>query len=891
MRAVARRRFAAMEAAAPVSGHGDLPALADLPGRKFLVTSDFRLQESKIRAPDLRLPRPLAFRAEPDRGPPRGMTAAHGNPLPHRIPCEPSPSSQQRTDDVKASSLALVLAACLPCAAEAPRFDLARTLPERTENLVFRDQVRPHWLPGGSSFWYRVRTGPDTHEFVLVDAATGDRVAAPDLAGLGLAEALAIKTSESRGRLRRSRTTGPSTSLKFANRTDADVDLFWVDTTGNHVPYGTVPAGADREQHTYAGHVWLLASRTGERLAVVEGEDEPRTVLIDGRGEVREPQGRGPDRPAGPRGASPDGRWSASIEDDRVMLRDATTGETRHLATDLDARPSFRGDVQWSPDSSAFVVTHCPPVERRKVTIVESSPSSQSQPVLRTFDYSKPGDELPKPAPVIFRPGADPEWLAVSDALFPNPFTESDVLPVRWSPDSREFVFDYNQRGHGLYRLVAVDARSGAARVVAEESATTFVDYQKLGWRHWLDRSGELLWRSERDGWCHIWHHDAATGGVKNQVTHGPWTVRDVLHVDEDKRELWFLASGLVPDQDPYCEHLCRVRFAGTGLTRLTEADGDHEIDFSPDRRFFVDRWSRVDHPPVHELRRTEDGGLVTVLEQADASQLLAAGWTMPERFAAKGRDGATDIFGILIKPSHFDPAKKYPVVEEVYAGPQSAYVPKSFDRLVRQHTLAELGFIVVQADGMGTNHRGKAFHDVCWKNLKDAGFPDRIAWIKAAAASRPWMDLDRVGIYGGSAGGQNAMRALLDHHDFYSVAVADCGCHDNRMDKIWWNEQWMGWPVDESYARSSNADDAPKLEGRLLLIVGELDQNVDPASTTRVVGALQRANKTFDFLPIVGAGHGAAETPFGSRARMEFLARHLLDDPTPRRPTAEAGG
>ena len=215
-------------------------------------------------------------------------------------------------------------------------------------------------------------------------------------------------------------------------------------------------------------------------------------------------------------------------------------------------------------------------------------------------------------------------------------------------------------------------------------------------------------------------------------------------------------------------------------------------------------------------------------------------------------------------------------MLEYIYAGPHDSFVPKTFSPVHALQAVAELGFIVVQVDGMGTNDRGKAFHDVCWKNLKDAGFPDRIAWIKAAAATRPWMDLTRVGIYGGSAGGQSAMRALLDHHDFYHVAVADCGCHDNRMDKIWWNEQWMGWPVDESYARSSNVDDAHKLEGHLLLIVGEQDANVDPASTMQVVGALQKAGKTFEFMPIVGVGHGSAETPYGTRLRMEFLIKHL---------------
>ena len=309
----------------------------------------------------------------------------------------------------------------------------------------------------------------------------------------------------------------------------------------------------------------------------------------------------------------------------------------------------------------------------------------------------------------------------------------------------------------------------------------------------------------------------------------------------------------------------------------LTEGDGTHKVEFSPDRRWFIDTRSRVDLAPVTELRRADDGRLVVELERGDAGALLAAGWTVPERFVAKGRDGTTDIHGIIVKPSRFDPAKRYPVIEEIYAGPHGAFVPKEFSRLNRQHALAELGFVVVQMDGMGTSQRSKAFQDVCWKNLADAGFPDRKPWIRAAAATRPWMDLSRVGIYGGSAGGQSSTRALLDHGDFYKVAVSDCGCHDNRMDKIWWNEQWLGWPVGDAYKRSSNVEDAHKLTGKLLLIVGELDTNVDPASTLQVVDALEKADKDFELLVMTGAEHGAAESPYGIRRRMDFFVRPLL--------------
>jgi len=312
----------------------------------------------------------------------------------------------------------------------------------------------------------------------------------------------------------------------------------------------------------------------------------------------------------------------------------------------------------------------------------------------------------------------------------------------------------------------------------------------------------------------------------------------------------------------------------------LTAGDGTHEIEFSPDRHCFVDRFSRVDQPPVHELRRCSDGMLITLLEQADASALLGTGWQKPERFVAKGRYGSTDIFGVIYKPTHFDPKKTYPVVEEIYAGPHSAFVPKEWGLQQRQHQIAELGFIVVQIDGMGTNWRSRAFHDVCWKNLKDAGLPDRIAWMKAAAKTRPWMDLSRVGIYGGSAGGQNVGAAMLHHGDFYKVGVADCGCHDNRMDKIWWNEAWMGWPIGPEYADSSNVTHAAKLTGKLMLIVGELDTNVDPASTMQVSSALIAAGKRHDLLVVPGTGHGAAETPYAFGRRMDFLIEHL--HPTP---------
>ena len=812
--------------------------------------------------------------------------------------------------------------------AQGARADYERAfgLAKATENTVFRARVKPNWLPGGTNFWYRVQTGTESHEFWLVDAGHGERKPAFDhvrlAAALGLAlgmgnevratkleleniefrlgesavlfragakgwrwdlsthelreearEEKALKSRRPAQVPRASRRTGEETELVFINRTGADVELYWLDREGERRDYGRVGADGERRQHTFAGHVWLVTDRTGTVLGVFEATEEPGRAIIEDQPDSSSAGEEKSGEPRPPPGASPDGKWIVSIKDGNLFLRGAQSGEEFRLTYDGRSDDPYTGPFHWSPDSTRLVVLQTRQAQEHKLHFVESSPKDQLQPRLRMIDYLKPGDRVEHPRPRLFDIIAR-RAIPIADTLFSNPYELEDL---RWAPDSARFTFLYNQRGHQLLRVLEVDARTGEARALIEEPSRTFVDYIDKTSLHWIDATGEAVWMSERDGWNHLYLYDTHCGRMKNPITRGEWVVRQVERVDEEKRQVWFFAGGVRPGENPYYLHLCRVNFDGSGFSVLTEGDGTHAVEFSPDRRFFLDRWSRVDQPPVTELRRAEDGKLLCELERADASASLAAGWTMPERFVAKGRDGQTDIYGILIKPSNLDPKKKYPVVEEIYAGPQDAHVPKEFGRLTRQHAIAELGFAVVQIDGMGTNWREKKFHDVCWKNLADAGFPDRKLWIKAATTTRPWMDLTRVGIYGGSAGGQNAMRALLDHGDFYRVAVADCGCHDNRMDKLWWNELWLGWPPDESYVRNSNTADAHKLQGRLLLIVGELDNNVDPASTMQVVNALEKADKDFELLVMTGTGHGAAETPYGSRRRMDFLVRHLL--------------
>lgn len=792
---------------------------------------------------------------------------------------------------------------------------------------VYRDRVEPHWNAGGTQFWYRVETGPDKHEFVLVDADRGKRRPAFDHARL--AEALSTQlgrtiTAEqlpiselrfetddaaigmlyegSLWRLKRADYTlekiprvvsltplsvprpsepgGGETRLIFEDQADVPVELYWITPSGEQVHYTTIQPGQRYRQVTYAGHVWVVTDPAGKRLAAFEAGADPALAIVEGTAASETPdsrKSRRAERRNAASAASPDGVWIALVEGHNLSIREKSTGMQIQLSTDGKQGDDYSGrNIWWSPDSKALVAMRNEAGEEHKIYTVDSSPRDQVQPKLRVLDYPKPGDRIDHPRPQLFR--IDPrQHVALADDLFPNPWSIQDV---RWAGDSSQFTFVYNQRGHQSLRVVAVDAKTGSARAIIDEHSDTFIDYSGKFFCHWVS-DNELIWMSERDGWNHLWLYDAQAGKVRNLITPGDWPVDRVLHVDEEKRQVWFTAGGVRPGQDPYYLHFCRVNFDGTGFIVLTEGDGNHQIQWSPGERYFIDAWSRIDQPPVIELRSSDTGKLVCELERADASEVLSerhGRW--PERFVAKGRDGATDIYGIILLPRDFNAAHKYPVVEQVYAGPQGFYVPKSFRAgYGKMQQIADRGMIVVQADGMGTSGRSKKFHDKCWKDLKDAGFDDRIAWIKAAAATHPQMDLSRVGIYGGSAGGQNALAALLWHHDFYRVAVADCGCHDNRMDKIWWNEQWMGWPVDKSYEESSNVVNAHLLEGKLMLLVGELDDNVDPSSTMQVVNALEKANKDFELVVVTGAHHGSAETPYGSRRRMEFLSRNLIEE------------
>jgi dipeptidyl-peptidase 4 len=713
-------------------------------------------------------------------------------------------------------------------------YERAAKLPELTRDKVCRARVEPHWLPDNRRFWYRVDLPEGKKQFLIVDTEKGEKTPAFDHARL--AEALAKAASQP---------CDPE-HLPF--------DWIKCDEATQAVQFHAFDQGWSCAVDTYT-------------VAAANVDPVPRERRGRRGGPPRFEQFR-------PDNRSPDTKWEAFVRDFKLFLRDTQSNEESVLADDGSEAHFYEDGVFWSPDSTHLVALKTKRGGDRKVYLIESSPQDQLQPKLDSYDYLKPGDDIPLTKPCLFQIAPERRRLEISDDLFPNPWSVSEL---RWQNDSQRFTFLYNQRGHQVLRVVAVDAATGQASAIIDEHSPTFIDYAGKQFSYYTHDTDEIIWMSERDGWNHLYLYDARTGAVKNPLTSGQWVVRGVDQVDPERRCVWFRAGGVYPEQDPYYVHYGRVNFDGSGLVWLTQGDGTHSVSFSPDRRFLVDTYSRVDMAPVTELRSAETGALICELERGDMSALLATPWQVPERFVAKGRDGTTDIYGIIWRPTTFDAAKQYPVIEQIYAGPQDSFVPKQFAAYHRPQSLAELGFVVVQIDGMGTSNRSKAFHDVCCKNLADAGLPDRVLWIQAAAAKYPYLDISRVGIYGGSAGGQSAVGAMLWHGDFYKVAVADCGCHDNRMDKIWWNELWMGWPIGPHYEQQSNVTNAHKLTGKLLLIVGELDRNVDPSSTLQLVNALIKADKDFDMLLVPGGGHGIAESPYGSRRRSDFFVRHLL--------------
>jgi dipeptidyl-peptidase-4 len=655
---------------------------------------------------------------------------------------------------------------------------------------------------------------------------------------------------------------GPSMPLEVVNTTTGTVELDWIDPEGARHHYASLAPGGHLTEQTYTGHFWAAYDRDDRFIAGARCPAYPAIFEIkplqEERGAVENLD------------VSPDGIDVALLKDHNIWIH-PKTGSDYALSTDGTPNDYYEEPLVWSPDAKHIAAVRSTAVHDRQVTLVASSPTDQLQPKTILLDYPKAGDPYPKRNLVIY----DLETRSaktVPQTLFADPMALTDL---RWRT-SDEVTFWDSERGYQHVRLLGA-SWAGECRVIIDESSPqgldvdTYIDY--------LDRTQELLRLTElQDGWNHLYLYDYATGRVKNCVTPGAGYVERIESVDEEKRQVLFWACGREAGEDPYYLHLYRVGFDGQGSVDLTPGNFMHHATFSPHGDYLLDSSSRIDTAPVTTLRNAVTGEKIAELDRADLAPLLATGWSLPEPFAAKARDGQTDIYGVIWRPNNFDPKHKYPVLENVYAGPQGVYVPKSFTVNDENQLLAQAGFIVVQADGMGTGHRSRSFETATYRNLGDAGFPDRMAWMRAAAQMHPEMDLTRVGIFGTSAGGQNALRGILMWPDFYKACVADCGCHDNRMDKRWWNERFMGLPVGPWYEEQSNVTQAHRLQGKLLLLVGEMDTNVDPASTMQVVNALIKADKQFDLLVMPGQGHGVLGTPYGWEKMVRFFMRQLLD-------------
>jgi dipeptidyl aminopeptidase/acylaminoacyl peptidase len=779
-------------------------------------------------------------------------------------------------------------------------YDRSSSLNQRTANKVYDLPEAPVWIAGSQHFWYRkaVKGG---NEFVLVDPVAATKTPPFDHARLATAITAAATPSAPYTAM-----TLPFTTFTFVENRQA-IEFALAPGGGGGGRGGGGGAGAgrggqapgagapaqNRFRCTLSDYACTRATAAPEGAAAGAGAGagQGRGGRQGGGGANAAPGAGAADAPQVR--PSPDRKFEALIQNYNIYIRPLGGRADQATALSFDGSEGNAytfGSIQWSPDGQKIAAFRVRPGYTRLVTYVRSSPDDQLQPNTFTRNYRKPGDVQDFQQPVLFDV-ASKQQIIVDGALFPNPYNNSRV---EWKRDSSAFTFEYNERGHQTYRVIEVSAANGSARTVIDETSKTFIYYNRQAdglssgrTFRWDSPDGrEIVWMSQRDGWAHLYLYDRATGRVKNQITKGNWQVNFVDRVDETARQIYFHGNGMDAGKDPYYMHFFRVNFDGTGLTRFTTGDGTHTLSPNPsawtaNTQFYVDTYSRVNMPPVTELRRVSDQSLVMPLEKANAADLLATGWTYPEVFTSKARDNQTDIWGIIIRPTNFDPAKKYPVIENIYAGPQGSFVPKGWSTQGGMQGLAELGFIVVQIDGMGTANRSKAFHDVAYKNIGDAGFQDRIIWHRAVAAKYPSYDITRVGIYGTSAGGQNSTGGVLFHPEFYKVAVSNSGCHDNRMDKIWWNEQWMGWPLGPHYAASSNMEHAKNLKGRLQLVVPELDTNVDPASTMQVVNALVRAGKEFELVVIPGADHGAG-SPITARKRNDFFVKWLrgIDPP-----------
>jgi dipeptidyl aminopeptidase/acylaminoacyl peptidase len=706
-------------------------------------------------------------------------------------------------------------------------------------NPLVLHSVQPAWLPDGR-FWYR-NTTVEGSEFVVFDPVKLTRAPAFDHTRLAAALSTATGGTYSAARL----------------------------------PFNTIEYSADGQSVSF---------RIG-----------PRRWSCDVKGSACAAKA---DAPAGRMEVlSPDNRRAAFLRDYNLWVRDVATGKETQLTTDGVKDYGYATDnagwvhseaavLLWSPDSKKIATYQ---QDQRKVGDMYLVDTKVGHPTLQAWKYPLPGDDV---VTMIERVIIDVDTHTVVRLKIPPDQHRSTLCDdikcrewtdVQWSPDAANLVFISSSRDHKQANVRVANAVTGAVREVLEEKVAT--QYES-GWRHanwqYLANTNELIWFSERDNWGHLYLYDFSTGKLKSQITSGDWVVTEIERVDEKARVVYFLATGREKGHNPYFRHLYRIDTNGKNLTLLTPEDGNHVVAMSTSGQFFTDTYSKPDVPPVTVLRDSS-GKLLATVEKTDISRLLAKGWQPPVPFAVKARDGVTDLYGLMYKPTHFDPRKKYPIINHIYPGPQGGSIGTASFVAARgdSQSLAELGFIVVEIEGMGNPLRSKKFHDAYFGNLGDNTLPDQITGMKQLAQQYSWIDLDRAGIWGHSGGGYATADAMFRYPDFFKVGISESGNHDNREYEDDWGERYHGL-LERKADGTTNYDDqanqniAKNLKGHLLLMHGTLDDNVPPNNTLLVVNELIKANKDFDLLLLPNRRHGYAE-PYVIRRRWDYFVRYLM--------------
>jgi dipeptidyl aminopeptidase/acylaminoacyl peptidase len=815
---------------------------------------------------DARDPGACGLRADPRSV---GMFAMHDE-LTGTAPRE-SAARLRSGENMKRSlvALALVAAAASPSAAQTVSYTKAEQLLNwNTSRLVSGDSVRPQWMHDGNRFWYRNKTA-NGHEYVVVDPVRNTKGMLFDNTRLAAAMSMAKDTSYDPSRL-------PFNRFEFADD------------------------GKDERR------IEFRASKKDFTCDIVAYSC---TVRDTSKSEV-------------PYVTSPDKKWDAFVVKHNVWIRPhGGGGDSTQLTTDgvpywsygLNLpRPSElqrprprRPQIRWSPDSRKIAVSR---MDERGVGLMPYISATFQRPKYYTQPYALPGDSIvPLPTVHIIDITTKANVLA-HVAPRPNQLSMGSARDSAWSERSDRLYVSYFTRGSKSAYLGAVDPNTGALSVVARDTGKTFVEISPptdpSTW--YVTHDGkDAFWWSERDGWGHLYRYDATgqsavasdgdggstpvrTGIVKNQITSGPWNVGQIEYVDETAKQVYFTARGREPGQFWYYPKLYRVGYDGSGLTLLTPEDAYHDIEFSPSGKYIVDTYERIEQSPVTVLRSAADGRVIRELEKADISRLKAAGWRAAQTFTVKARDGVTDLYGVIYMPPNIDPSKKYPIITHIYPGPQVGSVGTwTFKDGGEDFSLAELGFVVIQLDHLGTPGRSKAFHDNYYGNFGDNGLPDHIAAIRQLAARYPFIDLDRVGIFGHSGGGFASTDAMLRYPEFFKVAVSGSGNHDNRSYNIYWAEKYQGLMQrdtlrkTDNFAASANKGMAKNLRGHLLLMHGDMDDNVHPAMTIQVIDELIKANKTFDLIIAPNRNHGLNE-PYFIRRRWDYFVEYLLGGTPP---------